>query len=100
MEFQLWMETEEVAEPATDFCNILVTFPDGERWPLNVWTFDFFDTARRHPEIAVSAELESVCMLPPDLFVKDLSRSTIESVLRDMISRGTAPSHWVSLDSD
>ena len=30
-------------------------------------------------------------MLPPDLFVADLSRATVESVVNDMLVRGTMP---------
>jgi hypothetical protein len=94
MNFSLWIETEHVAEPITDFCNVIVSFPDGARWALNVWTFDFFSTARTHPELAASPEVSDVYMFPPDLFVKDLSRSTIEEVIGDIVAQESSPPYW------
>lgn len=94
MSFSLWIETEHVLDPITDFCNVLVSFDGGAEWALNVWTFDFFATARNEPELAASAELAHTYMRPPDLFVSDLSRSTLERVLSDIVSQGGAPNHW------
>jgi hypothetical protein len=67
--FSLWIETEHVIDPITDFRNVIVSFEGGTEWALNVWTFDFFATARNEPELAASAELAHTYMRPPDLFV-------------------------------
>lgn len=69
-DFELWIEAEAIAADITDFCNVLLTLPDGRSWGLNVWTFDFFETAKRETEAAL-AQVEILYMQPPDLFVKD-----------------------------
>lgn len=97
MEFSLWIETEHVEDPITDFCNVLVKWPDGTEWALNVWTYDFFTTARAHPETSASPELARTYMFPPDLFVEDLSRSTLEHAIGDIAARGSAPHAWTAL---
>lgn len=46
-DFELWLETElgdpnqPANSPTENFCNINVTLPDGRRYALNIWTFDF-----------------------------------------------------------
>jgi len=95
----LWIEAETVAD-IDDFCNVLVTLPDGRSWGLNVWSFDFFETARQHPELNASAELAFTYMHPPDLFVKDLTRPTLMAVLSDILSDGEAPGHWALVADD
>ena len=46
MEARIWIEAEHLAEDVTDFCNIAVYLSTGERYALNVWTFDFFAVAQ------------------------------------------------------
>ncbi len=64
MNFTLWIETEHVQEPIDDFCKILVSLESGGQWALNVWTFDFFETARTGPELLATPELAGVYMFP------------------------------------
>ena len=47
MDFDLWLETEHLEEDTDDFCNAFVSLPTGEAYALNVWTFRFFEVARR-----------------------------------------------------
>lgn len=69
MDFDLWIETEHVDGLIDDFCNVLVTLQTGEGYALNVWTFAFFDVARRRGEETASRHVAGRYLLPPDLFV-------------------------------
>lgn len=91
MEARIWIEAEHLAEEVDDFCNVAVYLSTGERYALNVWTFDFFDVARADGEMHASAPVKHLYMHPPDLFVEDLSRPTIEKVLVDILERGRLP---------
>ena len=91
MNFDLWIETEHLKGPVEDFCNVLVTLQTGEEYALNVWTFAFFETARAQREEAASPDVAARYLLPPDLFVVDLSKPTMESVVEDLLERGTMP---------
>lgn len=77
-----------------------MTLQTGEVYALNVWTFAFFDVARRHGEERASQDLAGRYLLPPDLFVAELSRATIESVINDLLQRGTMPADCLVLDDD
>lgn len=91
MEARLWIEAEHLAEEINDFCNIVVTFSSGQRFAMNVWTFSFFDTAINDGEMHASPEKKHLYIHPPDLFVKDLTRPTLEAVVVDLIERGRLP---------
>ena len=91
--FQLWIEAEELAEPVDDVSNILVTLGTGEVFALNVWTFDFFERARRRGEELASTELAAYYMLPPDVFVAGLRRAVLQPVVEDLLTRGLMPTH-------
>ena len=98
MDFDLWIETEHVDGPIDDFCNVLVTLQTGEAYALNVWTFAFVEVARRHGEETASRDVADRYLLPPDLFVADLSRATIESVIQDLLQRGTMPTDCLVIE--
>lgn len=100
MNFELWIETQHLEELVEDFCNVLVTLQTGEAHALNVWTFAFFDAARRQGEEPASPVVADRYLLPPDLFVADLSRATLEPVVKDLIEHGTMPAHCLVLDDD
>ena len=100
MDFDLWLETEHLEGLTDDFCNIHVTLPTGEAYALNVWTFSFFEVARRQGEETASTDIADRYILPPDLFVADLSRATVESVVNDMLQRGTMPPDCRLSDDD
>ena len=100
LEVQLWIEAEHLAEDVTDFCNIVVYLSTGTRYALNCWTFDFFATARSDGELNASLPAKHLYMHPPDLFVQDLTRPTLEKVVVDMITQGRLPAHCRVVDTD
>lgn len=100
MDFKLWIETEHVEGLVEDFCNVLVTLHTGEAYALNVWTFAFFETARLQREETASPVVADRYLLPPDLFVADLSRATMESVVKDLLNCGTMPAGCLVRDDD
>lgn len=78
-----------------DVCNVLVTLPSGQRFALNVWTYEFFERTRRDGEGLASHHLQQSYMLPPDLFVVDLDPTTLEAVVNDLLERGLMPKHCI-----
>ncbi len=92
MDYDLWLEFEHV-QGVDDFANIGVTFTDGRRYRLNVWTFAFFETARSEGEFRAAPELQQTYMFPPDLFVTELTRPVIEAVVADLVASGGLPAH-------
>jgi hypothetical protein len=100
MDFDLWLETEHLEGATDDFCNIHVTVSNGEAYALNVWTFSFFEVARRQGEETASTAIADRYLLPPDLFVADLGRKTVASVVNDMLDRGTMPPDCRLTDDD
>lgn len=51
-------------------------------------------------EHASTLELRSAYLLPPDLFVSELSRQLIEPVIRDLLNHGTLPEHCLADPDD
>ncbi|MEZ5342972.1 MAG: hypothetical protein R2706_16465 [Acidimicrobiales bacterium] len=98
MEVSLWIEAEHLAEDITDFCNVVVAISTGERYQLNVWSSDFYAMAWADGEPNASEEVRSLYMLPPDLFVADLTRPTIETAVADLIINGRMPKHCLVPD--
>lgn len=98
MEARIWIEAEHLAEDINDFCNIAVYLSTGERYALNVWTFDFFAVAQADGEMHASPAVKHLYMHPPDLFVQDLSRATIEKVIVDVLERGRLPARCLMPD--
>jgi len=98
MEARIWIEAEHLAEDVTDFCNIAVYLSTGERYALNLWTFDFFELARAEGEMHASPQVKHLYMHPPDLFVQDLTRPTIEKVVVDILERGRLPQRCLMPD--
>jgi hypothetical protein len=62
-----------------------VNFPDGRHYGINVWTFKFLETAIKHDE---KENMECIYMIPPDLFVKELTRECIYQTIVDLLKRG------------
>jgi len=91
MEARIWIEAEHLAEDINDFCNVAVYLSTGERYALNVWTFSFFPLAWAEGEMHASEATKHLYMHPPDLFVQDLTRPTIEKVIVDILERGRLP---------
>lgn len=87
-DFKLWLEFEEVDpgnwDNKNEFCNIHVDLPDGRHYGINVWTYKFLQTAidfdKQNHKYANGRYL-----VPPDLFVKELTRDCIELVITDLL---------------
>ena len=100
MDARIWIEAEHLAEDVDDFCNVVVYLPTGERYALNVWTFDFFTVARAQGEFRASPAVKHLYMRPPDLFVQDLTRPTLERVIVDVLERGAlSPANRMPADA-
>lgn len=85
--FRLWLEFEE-SSPWSDLENnyaiIGVNMLDGRRYALNVWTHEFFSTALEQER----KEGKGGYVIPPDLFVQELTRSGIEKTIKALLHRG------------
>ena len=85
--FKLWLEFEETGpweDIENDFANIAVNMLDGRRYGINVWTFKFLDSARKEEK----DEGNNRYIIPPDLFVKELSRECIEQTILELLKQG------------
>ena len=88
--FKLWLEFE-VSTPwddiENDFANIIVDTLDGRSYGINIWTYKFLETA-----VNIDKEngenLNGLYLVPPDLFVKELSRNCIEKTIADLLKNG------------
>jgi hypothetical protein len=106
-DFELWLEFEVGADldepanrPTENFANIAITLPDGRRYCLNVWTFDFLPLARYSwPYEKNADEVPAKYVIPPDLFVERLDRPTIEAAVSDMLSAGDLRTEWLCTDN-
>jgi hypothetical protein len=89
--FELWLEFEEVDpnnwEKENEFCNIHVQLKDGRRYGINVWTYDFLKTVVEYDKY-IGNNLNGLYLVPPDLFVKELTRSCIEKTIEDLLNIG------------
>ena len=85
--FVLWLEfehTEPWEEVDNGFANISVNMMDGRVYGINIWTFKYLDTAMRQ-----DAEVGHVIyIIPPDLFVKELTRTCIEQTIIGLLDQG------------
>lgn len=99
LHFELWLEFEEWIsppdeDPADDFFNMQIKLLNGTCYALNVWTYDFFERARR--EAAAAPEmLNGRYLEPPDLFVERMERSLLEQVVADLIANGGLRDSWL-----
>ncbi len=87
-DFTLWLEFEKV-DPDNwninnDFCNIQVELKDGRKYGINVWTYEFLKTAVEYDKTNGN-HLDGLYIIPPDLFVKELTRSCIEKTIEDLL---------------
>lgn len=105
-DFKLWLEFE-IGDPADqpanrateNFANIMITLADGRRYCLNVWTFDFLPLARYSwPYEKNADEAPAKYVIPPDLFVERLDRSTIQAAVSDMLAAGDLREEWLCDD--
>ena len=90
-DFELWLEFEEVDQNNwnidNEFCNIHVRMRDGREYGINVWTFNFLNRVIEYNK-SCGENLNGLYQIPPDLFVKELSRSCIEKTIEDLLEKG------------
>ncbi|WP_221412830.1 hypothetical protein [Dysgonomonas sp. HDW5A] len=90
-DFKLWIEFEHVdfsgSNMKNEFCNIHVDLPDGRHYGINVWTYEYLNTAVKLDEES-GENLRGLYITPPDLFVKELTRSCIKQVITDILEQG------------
>lgn len=88
IDFELWLEFEEIDpdnwRKKNDFCNINVELRDGRKYGMNVWTYEFLKTAVEHDK-RMGNNLNGLYLLPPDLFVEELTRDCIEKTIQDLL---------------
>ena len=105
--FSLWLEFEAYADtypgpdddPECDFCNASITIDDIV-FGINIWTFGFVEYARSFDETSGEAKPEKArFLIPPDLLVDRLDRTTIEHAIHALLSQGSLPSHWIGNES-
>ena len=90
-EFKLWLEFEEV-DPGNwdinnEFANIRIELPDGRYYGINVWTYKFLEIAVKTDQ-KTGDRLNGIYQIPPDLFVKELTRKCIEETIKDLLKTG------------
>jgi hypothetical protein len=90
-DFELWLEFEEV-DPNNwkidnEFCNIHVRMKDGREYGLNIWTYNFLNTVVEYHKNC-GDNLNGLFEIPPDLFVKELTRSCIEKTIEGLLKMG------------
>jgi hypothetical protein len=90
-EFKLWLEFEEVDKDNWDkengFCNIHVDLADGRHYGINVWTYKFLQTAIQD-DIDKQDNLSGLYLIPPDIFVRELTRDCIHKTISDLLRKG------------
>lgn len=70
-----------------DFANISVDTLDGRSYGINIWTYKFLERAVRHDRES-DQNLNGLYLIPPDLFVRELSRDCIEKTISDLLESG------------
>ena len=103
--FVLWLEFEHTLlrpgdDPPDDFANVQVRLPGGRRYALNVWTFQFMNRARYPWPYETGVGELAEFLLPPDLFVARLDRSTPERVVGLLIAEGAMRDEWLCPPDD
>ena len=104
-DFTLWLEFENVDysskwdpeteafitgvdwDKETEACNVIVDLSDGRHYGINVWTYAFLATV-----VAIDTEskekMNGMYQIPPNLFVKELTRECIEATIADLLKQG------------
>lgn len=82
----------EVVDPGNwdienEFCNIHVDLPDGRHYGINVWTYQFLLTSAKYDAVE-KKNLNGLYKIPPDLFVKELTRDCIYKTIEDLLRQG------------
>ncbi|MDI9310076.1 MAG: hypothetical protein QM535_07665 [Limnohabitans sp.] len=89
--FKLWLEFEAVDfgnwDIENEFCNIHIELEDGRHYGINVWTYKFLETAISKDK-ETGENLSGLYKVPPDLFVKELTRECIQQSIQDLLEIG------------
>lgn len=87
-DFKLWLEFEEVDpgnwDVTNDACNIHVQMKDGREYGINVWTYNVL-TKIVELDQKNGNNFNGLYQIPPDLFVKELTRDCIEKTIQDLL---------------
>lgn len=89
-DFALWLEFEEAMlwdTPTNDFSNIAVDLLDGRRYSINIWTFDYLATSV-YCDGTRQEGGRGLYQIPPDLFVRELSRDCVHQAIADLLEQG------------
>jgi hypothetical protein len=104
-DFTLWLEFEHVDyssrwspeidafitgvdwDRENEFCNVSVDLPDGRHYGINVWTYAFLTTVVTR-DAETGQNLRGTYQIPPDLFVRELTRECIEATIADLLKDG------------
>ncbi|WP_111595113.1 hypothetical protein [Chitinophaga dinghuensis] len=86
-DFKLRLEFEEI-DPGNwnienEYCNVMVRLPNETYYAINVWTYKFFETA-----VSENTGEGKSYVVPPDLFVKELSRACIQETIQSLLEVG------------
>ena len=103
--FTLWLEFEQVDysskwdqeteafitgvdwDRENEFCNVIVDLPDGRHYGINVWTYAFLATVVAY-DTENKEKLNGLYQIPPDLFVRELTRECIGATVADLLKQG------------
>jgi hypothetical protein len=103
--FELWLEFEagiqdEGSHPElyavdleNDVFKMIITLGSGERYGMNVWTYNYLQSARRQAEQS-GENLKGAYLLAPDLLVRRCDRGELEAIVREMIRTGQLSDQW------
>ncbi len=88
--FKLWLEFE-ISTPwddlENDFATVRVDTLDGRYYAITAWTFKFLETSIKYDH-ENGESLNGLYQIPPDLFVKELTRDCIEKTIADLLEQG------------
>jgi hypothetical protein len=104
VEFQLWIEAEHRApgewEPDDDVTDAIVTLADGTRWVATLCAFAHVATLRANC-VSSGECLGGKYLWASDLIlIDDTSRSSIETVIRDLLAVGDFQSAFSEVAPD
>ena len=96
--FTLWLEFEHTTptdgdDLEDDMFNMQINVATGNKYALNVWTYEFL----RHAVAQCKRDGENLnekYLEPPDLFVERLDRKLLEEIVADLIKRDALLEAW------
>ncbi|MBM3457424.1 MAG: hypothetical protein FJX77_02655 [Armatimonadetes bacterium] len=91
-----WEQTQPQPgdDPAANLANAQVRLPNGRRNALNMWAFRFLRRARFTWPYQEGVGGPAQYVLPPDLLVERLDRSTLKRLVARMLPAGELRPEW------